>query len=148
ILDLAEARHGSVRRNAPVIRCDIDTPAGTVHFHCLHLYTLRKGLDAVISQKWKGASELERVSSIRNEESSIASQFAADCDGPAVVLGDFNMPADSVIFRRDWGDWQDTFAMRGFGFGYSFTSRRIGLRIDHVLADARHWQVGSCDLGP
>jgi endonuclease/exonuclease/phosphatase (EEP) superfamily protein YafD len=148
ILDLAAAPRASGRKNAPAIRCDIDTPAGTVHFHCLHLYTLRKGLDAVIARKWKGASELERVSAIRNEESSIAARFAGECEGPAVVLGDFNMPADSVIFGRDWGDWQDAFAMRGFGFGYSFTSRRIGLRIDHVLADASHWQVASCDLGP
>ncbi len=148
ILDIAAARHGTVRKNAPAIRCDIKTPAGIVHLHCLHLYTLRKGLDAVISQKWKGAPELERVAAVRNEESEIAGHFAGECDGPAVVLGDFNMPTDSVIFRRDWGGWQDAFSVRGFGFGYSFASRRIALRIDHVLTEARHWQVQSCDVGP
>jgi len=148
IVDLAVAPHGTDRRNAPAIRCDIETPAGTVHLHCLHLYTLRKGLDAVISQKWKGAPELQRVTAIRNEESQIASRFAGESDGPAIVVGDFNMPSDSTIFHRDWRSWQDAFSVRGFGFGYTFASSRIGLRIDHVLADAKHWQVRSCEVGP
>jgi endonuclease/exonuclease/phosphatase family metal-dependent hydrolase len=148
IRSVAAAPRGTVRNYAPAIRCDIDTPAGIVHFHCLHLYTLRKGLDAVISQKWEGASELERVCAIRNEESEIAGRFAGDCDAPALVLGDFNMPADSAIFRRDWRHWQDAFSVRGLGFGYTFASRRIGLRIDHVLADGKHWYVRSCEVGP
>jgi endonuclease/exonuclease/phosphatase family metal-dependent hydrolase len=136
------------RRNPPAIRCDVETPAGKVHVTCVHLYTLRKGLEAVRTGKWKGAPELERVTAIRNEDSAIARRFAGESTDPALVLGDFNTTADSTIFQRDWSAWQDAFNMRGFGLGYTFNSRRIGLRIDHVLADKKHWQVRSCQVGP
>jgi endonuclease/exonuclease/phosphatase (EEP) superfamily protein YafD len=133
---------------SPALRCDIQTPAGLVHVNCVHLYTLRKGLDAIRSMKWKGVPELKRVIAIRNEESDIASRFAGPPDGPTLVLGDFNTTGDSTIFQRDWGRWQDAFISRGFGFGYTFATRKIGLRIDHVLADPAHWNVVSCHVGP
>jgi len=136
------------RRNPPVLRCGIQTPAGLIHANCVHLYTLRKVLDAVRGRWWKGATELERVIGIRNEESEIASQFCGAQAVPTLVLGDFNMTDDSAAFRRDWSRWQDAFASRGFGFGYTFNSRKIGLRIDHVLADPAHWSVVSCEVGP
>jgi endonuclease/exonuclease/phosphatase family metal-dependent hydrolase len=136
------------RRRAATMRCDVETPGGAVHVYCLHLYTLRKGLEAVRFEKWKGATELDRVSTIRNEDSRIASQFAKDRNGPALVLGDFNMTSDSVVFQRDWHGWQDAFSTRGFGLGYTFSTRHIGLRIDHILADATHWHVRSCRVGP
>ncbi len=136
------------RRRPAAIRCDVETPAGTVQVQCVHLYTLRRGLDAVISRKWNGAPELERVIAVRNEDSTIASRLAGDAAGPAIVLGDFNTTADSTVFRRDWNAWQDAFSVRGFGLGYTFATRRIGLRIDHVLADGTHWHVRSCRVGP
>ncbi len=136
------------RRHPATIRCDVETPAGTVHVSCVHLYTLRKGLDAVIARKWNGAPELQRVTAIRNEDSAIASGLAGDVDGPAIVLGDFNTTADSTVFHRDWRTWQDAFSVRGFGLGYTFVTSRIGLRIDHILADKAHWHVRSCRVGP
>jgi endonuclease/exonuclease/phosphatase (EEP) superfamily protein YafD len=136
------------RRFAPAIRCDIETHAGVVHVNCLHLYTLRKGLVRVIGQWWDGASELERVTAVRNEQSQLSASFVKAADGPTLVLGDFNMTSDSTVFRRDWNDWQDAFSTGGFGLGYTFATRRIGLRIDHVLADKRNWHVRSCRVGP
>ncbi len=148
IANLIVSNKARGRRRPAAIRCDVETPAGRVQVQCVHLYTLRKGLDAVISRKWNGAPELERVTAIRNEDSAIASRLARDAAGPAIVLGDFNTTADSTIFRRDWGAWQDAFSARGFGLGYTFATRRIGLRIDHVLADSTHWHVRSCRVGP
>jgi len=58
------------------------------------------------------------------------------------------MTSDSAIFQRDWSRWEDAFASRGFGFGYTFASRKIGLRIDHVLADPAHLSIASCEVGP
>jgi endonuclease/exonuclease/phosphatase family metal-dependent hydrolase len=133
---------------SPVMRCVIKTPAGPVQVNCIHLYTLRKGLEAIRTAKWKGVPELKRVIAIRNDESQVGSQFAGLSDEPALVLGDFNMTSDSAIFERDWGRWQDAFAARGFGFGYTFGSRRIGLRIDHILVDPARWQIRSCQVGP
>jgi vancomycin resistance protein VanJ len=136
------------RRLPATMCCDVETPEGTVHLCCLHLYTIRKGLDAVREKKWKGVLELERVSAIRNEDSRIASQLAKGQGGPIIVLGDFNMTSDSGVFHQDWNGWQDAFLTRGFGLGHTFASRHIGLRIDHILADATHWHVRSCRVGP
>jgi vancomycin resistance protein VanJ len=149
IIHIAKSDVARGRRRPAAIRCDVETPAGTVHVHCLHLYTLRDGLDPFKAKKWKGApEELERVSAIRNEDSEITGHFACECAGPALVLGDFNMTGDSTIFHRDWTNWQDAFSTAGWGLGYTFLSTRIGLRIDHILADRRHWHVRSCRVGP
>ena len=148
ISKLVVSEKAAGRLYPPAIRCAVDTPAGAVEVSCVHLYTLRKGLDAVRARKWRGGPELERVTAIRNEDSALASRLAADSDGPALVLGDFNMTSDSTIFHRDWSAWQDAFAVRGFGLGYTFNTRRIGLRIDHVLADRKHWHVRSSRVGP
>jgi hypothetical protein len=66
----------------------------------------------------------------------------------AIELRDLNMTCDTTIFRRGWKAWQDAFSILGFGLGDTFNTRRIGLRIDHVLVDKRHWHVRSCRIGP
>jgi endonuclease/exonuclease/phosphatase family metal-dependent hydrolase len=136
------------RRRPATMCCQVEVPGGTVRVCCLHLYTLRKGLEAIRVEKWKGAAELNRVREIRNEDSRNGSQLANEQSGPTLVLGDFNMTSDSAVFHRDWGEWQDAFTARGFGLGHTFATRQIGLRIDHILADAKHWHVRSCRVGP
>jgi endonuclease/exonuclease/phosphatase (EEP) superfamily protein YafD len=148
ILETVVAPRGRGRWYAPMIRCVVKTPAGLVHVHCVHMYTIRKGLDAVRSNWRIGVPELMRVTAIRNEESQISSRFTGSFDTPTLVLGDFNMTSDSGIFQEHWGCWQDAFGARGFGFGYTFSSRKIGLRIDHALADPAHWRIHSCRVGP
>jgi endonuclease/exonuclease/phosphatase family metal-dependent hydrolase len=148
ILETVASPRGRGRWYSPIIRCVIKTPAGLVHVYCVHLYTLRKGLDAVRGNWWNGVPELKRVTAIRNEESQVSSRFVGSFDRPTLVLGDFNMTSDSAIFQDHWGRWQDAFGSRGFGFGYTFSSRKIGLRIDHALADPAHWHIRSCRVGP
>ncbi|HVA49263.1 MAG TPA: endonuclease/exonuclease/phosphatase family protein [Pirellulales bacterium] len=135
------------QKAAPAFRCDIETPSGIVHIYCLHLYTIRSGLNRVRDEWWRGAAELKRVSGIRNEESRLATDFAAGSE-PSFVVGDFNLTSESAVFGRDWGDWQDAFSVAGFGLGYTFAAGPIGLRIDHLLADRRHSCVRSCCVGP
>lgn len=136
------------RGRSPAIHCQIATPVGAVHVVCLHLCSLRQGFLSIIKNGSQGAPKLERATAIRNEESQLSASFANSFDGPTIVLGDFNMPGDSTIFRRDWAGWQDAFSIRGFGLGYTFQASRIGLRIDHILADKGHWYVRSCGVGP
>lgn len=136
------------RYTVPAVRCDLATPAGKISVYCVHLFTLREGLEAIRWRLWRGADDLQRVTERRNEESAIVARFARRSDAPSIVLGDFNLTGDSAIFRRDWGLWRDAFRNSGTGFGYTFASSRIGLRIDHILADRSNWHVEMCFAGP
>ncbi|MBS0266678.1 MAG: endonuclease/exonuclease/phosphatase family protein [Planctomycetes bacterium] len=148
IIERVNAPHGQGRKHPPAVRCNLETPAGIIHVHCLHLMTLRDGFEAVIRRRLQGRGELERVTAIRNQESDLVAKFAHEVDGPALVLGDFNMVGESSIFHRDWGNWQDAFAVQGLGLGATFFTRHVGLRIDHILADSMHWRIKSCRVGP
>ena len=130
------------------MRCKLETPAGAICVHCVHLYTLRRGLNAVIAGGRDGAPELDRAAAIRSEESELAGRFVNDCPEPSLVLGDFNLVDDSQVYARDWQDWQNAFSRRGFGLGYTFSASQIRLRIDHILADRAHWHIRSCRVGP
>lgn len=148
IMSTAIAPVAAGQQAAPAVRCDIATPAGIVHVYCLHLFTIRSGLNRIRDRWWGGAGELERVSGIRNEESRLAAGFADESNGPNIVAGDFNLTSDGAVFQRDWGDWQDAFSVAGWGFGYTFVAVPIGLRIDHLLADRCFWRAQSCWIGP
>jgi endonuclease/exonuclease/phosphatase (EEP) superfamily protein YafD len=67
---------------------------------------------------------------------------------PVLVMGDFNTPPESAIFRRVWGRYTDAFASAGWGWGYTFfTMRKIAVRIDHILAGPG-WYCERCWVGP
>jgi len=68
----------------------------------------------------------------RNELSSLAREAAAA--GPRVlVAGDFNVAGRSQLLASLFGDFQDSFAERGTGFGYTFPVRYPFLRLDRIL---------------
>jgi vancomycin resistance protein VanJ len=80
----------------------------------------------------------------------LATPRAGRADGPVVLVGDFNTPPESAIFRRVWSGYADAFSEAGWGWGYTFRSRRTAVRIDHVLVGgggrATHCRVGP-DVG-
>ena len=101
-----------------------------------------------MEQRIGGVAELERVLAIRNQESALVAGFSQETTGPTLILGDFNTTFESSIFHRDFSGWNDAFAKRGWGFGYTFNTDWIGLRIDHILADREHWYIRECHVGP
>jgi endonuclease/exonuclease/phosphatase (EEP) superfamily protein YafD len=52
------------------------------------------------------------------------------------VAGDFNLPPESHVLRRDWGDLRNAFSDAGWGFGYTMFSGPFAVRIDHILHTA------------
>jgi endonuclease/exonuclease/phosphatase (EEP) superfamily protein YafD len=56
-----------------------------------------------------------------------------DVGGPLVIAGDFNMPVESRVYARHWGDLENAFSTAGIGFGWSRLMVRFQVRIDHVL---------------
>lgn len=132
-----------------VVRYELATPAGLVHFTNLHLETPRKGLEGIVS----GAPSLRRLEDntrLRDIESDLARRWVDAGRDPMIVAGDFNTPVESRIFQRHWGDLTDAFSYAGVGFGMTKYNGWIRARIDHVLTGdgvtPLHANVGG-DLG-
>lgn len=132
--------------NTPALQLRLQTPGAEIGLVAVHLETPREGLEALMSNPRTGRSEMERTTRIRRTESELASRLAHEFDGPTLVAGDFNMPVDSAIYRSYWAGWQNAFSAAGTGFGFTKFTRTIGIRIDHVLADAS-WSVVSAHVG-
>lgn len=66
---------------------------------------------------------------------------------PIVVAGDFNLPVESAIYRRWWGDLDNAFSVAGFGLGWTKRTEWLGVRIDHVVA-GNGARVRRARLGP
>jgi endonuclease/exonuclease/phosphatase (EEP) superfamily protein YafD len=129
-------------------RYDLDTPAGIVSFFNIHIASPRPGLQAVLDHEWsKVPAAVTANMELRSRESDIISQRAAEIDGPLIVAGDFNLPEDSAIYRRCWSRYTDSHEAAGFGFGYTWHTRRFGsLRIDHILAGSG-WRFLHSEVG-
>ncbi len=133
--------------SAWVKRYRLQGPRGEFDLTNLHLDTPRKPFEALLEGKHDAIEAIKGKTLMRDIESRLARRWVDAGPGPRLVAGDFNMPDESAIFRRNWGDLADGFDQAGFGFGYSRLNGWIRIRIDHVLADD-HWVVRSARLLP
>jgi len=119
-------------------------PAGPLRVGLLHLETPRSGLAGL---RYRGElSQLRRNLIMREGGSSRASRWL-DGLGAEIFAGDFNMPVESRIYRRYWGDCANAFSRTGRGFGYTRVLLRFSVRIDHVLT-CRGWEAVRTWVGP
>jgi hypothetical protein len=135
--------------------CVVETPRGKIGFASVHLDTPRRGLSAVLDRET--VIDLEQTDYAetridwRRLESADLARWLSEFPEPKIIVGDFNMPVDSAIYRDFWGDYRNAFTRAGFGFGYTkqtvIRRRQYGLRIDHVLTDVR-WRSNRCWVGP
>lgn len=128
----------------------VELPTGNAKIYSLHLNTARWGLEELrVSRRGvSGIYALEKNTREREFESKAISSWIGTPGLPTIVAGDFNMPAESMIYRRYWSNYQNAFAAAGWGYGHSKFARWLGVRIDHVLADA-HWHISDCHVaGP
>jgi vancomycin resistance protein VanJ len=126
-----------------VVRYALRTEHGVVDLVNLHLETPRKGIDALVSGD---LATLRANTTLRAVESRLAREWVARSTRPTIVAGDFNMPVESRIFQRSWGDLDDAFSEAGRGFGWTRFNGWIRARIDHVLT-TRHWWAESARVG-
>jgi endonuclease/exonuclease/phosphatase (EEP) superfamily protein YafD len=140
------------------LRYTIDTPDGEVQLFNLHLPTPREGLEAVLDRRKlidsKKIPQLEASLEMRRRDSQKVSDWIASFPGPKIVVGDFNTPVESALFRRYWLGLSNAFSTAGFGFGFTKITEKhgwsYGARIDHVLYSppwncTRAWVAG--DVG-
>lgn len=108
----------------------------------LHLETPREAFQQMIFLAPDAMDVYRDKQQLRSEESATARAWVDRRAIPHLVGGDFNYPQESIFFQRDWKGFRDAFASAGFGFGYTKRTRRLGTRIDHVLA-SEHWCIES-----
>jgi endonuclease/exonuclease/phosphatase (EEP) superfamily protein YafD len=119
-----------------ILRYEIDTPGGLVNLLLVHLETVRSGLEVLPHALRSGRRAMIANLAQRNWESDLARTWLRRSGQPLIVLGDFNLPVESAIYRRHWGDLDNAFSRCGRGFGASKHTSWHGIRIDHVLYDA------------
>lgn len=137
------------------MRYTLALPDGEVQLFNLHLFSPRRGLEAVLDRGTgmdvAKAPGLEAMVRVRAHESRLASDWIRLFPGPKIVVGDFNAPVESAIFRRYWSWLDDAFSAAGFGFGFTkITEVRgwsYGTRIDHVLYSPP-WHCVRAWVGP
>jgi vancomycin resistance protein VanJ len=125
----------------------LQTPDGDVVLVNLHLPTPRPGIEAAIGSKFRDLGELRRMIEIRAEASRVALSWVGSPDAPLILAGDFNMPAESRIYRASWSGFRNAFSEVGIGWGTTKQTRWYGTRIDHVLYTPP-WKCRRAWVGP
>ena len=128
-------------------RFRFDTPQlGAVTVTSVHLPTPRNGLAAAMHAAPGAGAQLDHDSTARADASARVLEWANGA-GDLLLAGDFNTPPESRIYRRDWAAYRNAFSACGTGFGFTMTTHRAAVRIDHVLF-APPWECRDCWVGP
>lgn len=130
-----------------VVRYTVHLPTGDVSLANVHLATVREGLDAVLARGLGGVPALKENLATRSAMSALARSFIDHAPQPLLVAGDFNLPTDSAIYRRDWASFTNAFSLAGNGFGTTKRTRWFGIRIDHILLGPG-WSCERAFIGP
>lgn len=129
-----------------IVRAVVATPAGPLRVGLVHLATPRNALDNYfdISVLARQGPVTRANIAMREDESRAAQEWIfVGPARPTVVVGDFNLVAESAVYRRHWGALRNAFGRAGFGTGYTKHTRFWGVRIDHVLMSSEIGASGS-----
>jgi endonuclease/exonuclease/phosphatase (EEP) superfamily protein YafD len=138
----------AARGGGLVVTYRLDVGGREVRVTNIHLETPREGLELLLAGRvGEAAPTLEGSSLLRTFEHRFAQRWVDTLPAPRLVLGDFNSPPESPMFRDHWGDWQNAFSRLGRGLGGTRMNGWIRARIDHILADTA-WTVVRSSLGP
>jgi vancomycin resistance protein VanJ len=135
------------RWRAPALRCELTTPGGSISLCCVHLMTPRSGLEAVLHTRLDGLDDLQTVTEQRELEAEAVAACLQRTELPQLIVGDFNMPQESAIYRRHFGHYSNAQATAGLGYGYTKYTSWHGARIDHALASSQV-TIQSCHVSP
>lgn len=141
------------------IAVEVDAPFGKFVLADLHLMTARKSLVELRPLELaSGDSQLNLAGATveRQEEARQARAFVREHSAgrPVVLVGDFNMPTSSSVYRASFGDLTNAFESSEWGFGFTAPCKRFSWwpnntpwqRIDHILTN-ESWQVRTCRIG-
>lgn len=117
----------------------VEAPPGPFTILNVHFATIRHGLDALSTDGWRALPRFAANRQLTFRESTSARERARLVDEPLLVVGDFNLPVESAIYRGTWSDFENAFSRCGRGFGHTKFTKAFGIRIDHVLT-SKHWE--------
>lgn len=111
----------------------------TISIELVHLETVREGLEALFHgfwhSGWEGPEVLRKNVAQRDFESKLAIEWLSRGNGmPSIVMGDFNIPPDSQVFKRHWSGFHNALSEQGGGMLVTKATKWHGIRIDHVLS--------------
>lgn len=130
------------------VRYEIETPAGVIDFYNLHLASPHFAFDKVIARADDFPQAVQTNSDHRRQQlEDLAAALAARGPRPAILVGDFNTPADTLNFRQNLGHLQDAFTTAGLGPGHTYFARWTQTRIDHLLATP-DLRITNCTIAP
>jgi endonuclease/exonuclease/phosphatase (EEP) superfamily protein YafD len=151
--------HSPLHDRVRVLSVRIDTQDGPFILHDVHLTTPRHGLAKLSIESvlnGQGPAFLEDSTRRRMVETREVRRYIARSQSsfPTLIVGDFNMPTVSNLYRDVWQDFTNAFDEVGIGSGYTALCSTQSywfndvpwVRIDHVLAD-RAWAVRACEIG-
>jgi endonuclease/exonuclease/phosphatase (EEP) superfamily protein YafD len=144
ILGVAEMEREALQSaggSGVVVTYTVDPGRGPIGVTIVHLETPRAGFELIRAGNLRaGIPKVDEKSFLRGIELRRASAWVDTLPGPQLVLGDFNTPPESRLFRDHWRGWQNAFSVAGRGLGGTRLNGWIRARIDHVLASGE-WKV-------
>lgn len=133
----------------------IKTSSGDLTFCSVHLPSPRYGLQNILDKSTLISLKRKKLlideTEYRRQKTHEISAIVDALPSPKVVAGDFNMPVESIIYRKYWSGYHNAFSERGTGYGWSERASVRGIpvwfRIDHVLMD-KGLKPMNCKIGP
>lgn len=77
--------------------------------------------------------QIRKKSKIRANQAEELAKHIADCPHPVIVCGDFNEVPLSYPYRIISEGLKDAFEAKGTGFGFTYSGKFPGLRLDYIL---------------
>jgi len=132
----------------------VDCPEGPVTVCNVHFTSPHDGITEALDRHTlvniNRTANLKRLNHIRQQESAAVSKWIGGLPDVDIVLGDFNLPVESRIYKEFWSNYRNAFSESGVGVGSTrwvlFHNFQYGVRIDHILtSDA--WHPITCRVG-
>jgi len=125
----------------------------TVRVYSMHLQSNKVSADAVdvidnanLQEKktWNGIrgilTKYSSTSKIRAQEAKMVRDHAANSPYQTMLIGDFNDPPTSFIYKELSDGYKDSFKEAGAGIGTTYAGKLPMLRIDYILVE-ENWDV-------
>jgi vancomycin resistance protein VanJ len=144
-LPLGTYRTGDPSMDRVKLRARVRAPFGDFQVVGVHFRTAVYG--RTLLKEWRSVpGYMRHTGRIRREQADDLVDWLKTLEGPVILAGDFNTPPAGSIYRALTRNHGDAFAARGFGWGYTYPSRRPLLRIDYVF-HSRDWNAVQCEVG-